>query len=70
VLVQYRNVDLQPHNLYAEGVSPAAPRRAVVADLESESSTDGAVDLAPGTWRLLCTIPGHEAMQQTVTALR
>ena len=67
VRVQLRNRDLQPHNLYAEGVAPAAPRRAVVADLDGEQSTTAAVDLAAGTWRLLCTLPGHEGMTQTVT---
>jgi len=30
----------------------------------------GCVLVAPGTWRLLCDVPGHAAMRQTVTASR
>ena len=47
---------------------PAAERRAVVANLDAEQSTTASVDLAAGTWRLLCTLPGHEGMTQTITA--
>ena len=68
VLVQLRNVDEQPHNLYAEGIAPAAPPREVVGDIDAHVDAQGSVVLAKGSWRFFCAIPGHEAMAATVTA--
>jgi hypothetical protein len=70
VLFQFRNADLATHNLWAEGVAPAAPARRLVDDLEGETSATAAADLTPGQWRLYCSLPGHEAMSRTVSATR
>jgi hypothetical protein len=67
VIFQLRNVDAQEHNLYAEGVSPAAPRRAIIATVEPGQTLDAQTTLAAGQWRLFCEIEGHESMSRTLT---
>jgi len=67
VLFQVNNRDAQDHNLYAEGVSPAAARRAIFAKVEPGEVAEGSATLAAGEWRLLCTIEGHESMTRTLT---
>jgi hypothetical protein len=68
VRVQLVNRDLQPHNVYVQGLEPAVAPRAVVGDVDGETTGTGAVDLAPGRWRFYCAIEGHESMTGTVTA--
>jgi plastocyanin len=66
VLFQFRNRDLADHNLWAEGVAPAAPKRQVVGDTPGETSTEASAKLSAGTWRLYCSFEGHEAMSRLV----
>ena len=72
VRVQLVNRDLQPHNVFVEGVAPAAAPRKVVDDVDGSDpkrrTGDGQVELAPGSWRFFCAIEGHESMTATVTA--
>jgi hypothetical protein len=67
VLFQLRNVDAQDHNLYAEGIAPAAPSRAVIANVLPGETEDAGVALTAGEWRLYCDIEGHESMSRTLT---
>lgn len=66
-IVQYKNEDAQPHNLFVEGVAPAAPRKAVVGNAEGETMEQADVQLSAGTWRFFCDIEGHETMSRTLT---
>ena len=66
VLFQVNNRDAQDHNLYAEGVIPPAPRRVIFEDVKPREVVEAAATLAPGEWRLLCTISGHGSMTRTL----
>jgi hypothetical protein len=66
VRVQFRNTDLADHNLWAEGVAPAAAQRQVVPDTPGETTVTASAPLAAGTWRLYCSLPGHETMSRLV----
>ena len=66
-LVQYRNDDAQDHDLQVEGVAPAAPARTVVARVAPDDMEQAELQLAAGTWRLYCSIPGHGSMSRTLT---
>ena len=66
VLLNYVNRDAQPHNLWVEGVAPAAPARQVIDDVEGPGSGTGSTELTAGTWRVFCAIEGHEAMTKTI----
>ena len=66
VLVQFRNEDLAVHNLWAEGVTPAAAAREIVAEARGETMVTAAATLQAGTWRLFCSFEGHEAMSRLV----
>ncbi len=70
VVFQFRNQDLAHHNLWVEGVSPAAPAREVVADAPGETMVQKTEQLSAGKWRLFCSFDGHEAMSRTVSATR
>jgi hypothetical protein len=65
VLVQLRNRDLQPHNVWA--VAAGRAPREVVADLDPETTGQGAADLDAGDWTLYCAIPGHGSMTRALT---
>ena len=69
VLFQLVNRDAQEHNLYAEGLSPRAPKRAIVASLDPEQTAEASATLAAGEWRLFCDIEGHGTMSRTLTVL-
>jgi hypothetical protein len=66
-VVQYRNEDQQDHDLWLEGVAPAAPARAVVPVAAPGAVEQADVGLAAGTWRLYCSITGHGSMTRTLT---
>ncbi|MDQ3739449.1 MAG: hypothetical protein M3389_00770, partial [Actinomycetota bacterium] len=66
VVFQFRNRDLSDHNLWAEGVAPAAAERRIVADTPGETVEEASAQLTAGTWRLYCSLPGHEAMSRLV----
>ncbi len=66
VVFQFRNQDLAHHNLWVEGVSPAAPAREVVADAPGETMVQKTEQLSAGKWRLFCSFDGHEAMSRLV----
>jgi hypothetical protein len=68
-IVQLRNDDLQDHNLWVEGISTAAAARAVIASAEPDTTAEAEMDLSAGTWRLFCSLPGHENMSRTVTVV-
>ena len=67
VIFQLRNLDAQDHNLYVEGIAPAAPRRVVLPVVEPGETGEATTTLTPGEWRLLCDIEGHETMSRTLT---
>lgn len=67
VLFQLRNADAQEHNLYAEGVAPKQPARAIIASLDPEKTAEASATLSAGEWRLFCSIEGHETMSRTLT---
>ena len=67
VIFQLRNLDAQDHNLYIEGVAPAAARRAVLPLVEPGQTGEATTTLAAGEWRLFCDIEGHETMSRTLT---
>ena len=69
VLVNFRNRDLQPHNLYAVGVSPVVPAKRVLGDVDGERTTDGEIALTAGEWRIYCSIDGHEAMTKRLDVI-
>ncbi len=66
VLFNFRNNDLSTHNLWAEGVTPAAAKRRVIDDTDGETVVTGSAQLSAGAWRLYCSLPGHEAMSRLV----
>ena len=66
VLFQFRNIDLATHNLWAEGIAPAAPQRRIAADTPGEKTITASAQLAAGRWRLFCSLEGHEAMSRLV----
>ncbi|HEV3001010.1 MAG TPA: hypothetical protein VGW75_09760 [Solirubrobacteraceae bacterium] len=66
VLFQFRNTDLSSHNLWAEGVAPAAPPREIVRTTPGETAVRADAPLTAGRWRLYCSLPGHEAMSRLV----
>ena len=66
VLLNFRNNDLSFHNVWAEGVAPVAAKRRVIDDTEGETVVTGSAQLSAGTWRLYCSLPGHEAMSRLV----
>jgi len=67
VLFQLVNRDAQEHNLYAEGISPAAPKRAIVATVDPAQTVEVSATLPAGEWRLFCDIEGHGTMSRTLT---
>lgn len=66
VLLNYVNRDAQPHNLWVEGVSPRAPARQVIGDVDGPGSGTGSVTLEAGTWRIFCAVEGHEVMTKNI----
>ena len=66
VLFQFRNNDLADHNLWAEGVEPAAAARQVVDATPGETVATASAQLTAGRWRLYCSFDGHEAMSRLV----
>ena len=67
VVFQLRNRDAQAHNLYAEGTAPAAPARAVIANVEPGEVAEASATLAAGDWKLFCALDGHGSMTPTLT---
>jgi plastocyanin len=67
VSFQLRNTDAQEHNLYAEGIAPAAARRAIVATVAPDQTVEATTTLSAGEWRLFCSIEGHETMSRALT---
>jgi hypothetical protein len=65
--IYFRNHDISLHNLWlAAPGSDTAP--VVISDAVGES--EGAaktVAVTPGTWRLYCSLPGHESMSAALT---
>jgi hypothetical protein len=68
-IVQLNNTDAQNHDLWAEGTSPAVPKREVVDTAAPGATEEANVDLTAGNWRLFCSIEGHENMSRTVTVV-
>jgi hypothetical protein len=66
-IVQYRNDDAQDHDLYVEGVAPAASRKGVVPSVAPGAMVQADVQLSAGTWRFFCDIAGHGSMTRTLT---
>jgi hypothetical protein len=73
VIVEFGNEGEDPHNLVlaplaASGELLAAPQLGFATLLSGRRATR-AVTLTPGTWRLWCTLPGHDAagMHATLT---
>jgi hypothetical protein len=64
VLIDFQNRDLQPHNLYAEGIEPKVAAKRIAADLDGDESLEAETELSAGQWRVYCAIDGHEAMTQ------
>lgn len=65
--IYFRNHDVSPHNLWlAAPGSDAAPVVISHAVGENEGTTK-TVTVTPGTWRLYCSLPGHEAMARELT---
>jgi hypothetical protein len=67
VLFQLNNRDAQDHNLWAEGISPAAPKRAIFGIVAPDATIEGQAHLPAGEWRLYCDIEGHGSMTRTLT---
>lgn len=70
VSFEFSNTDSQSHNLFIEEKGKPETQQPIVADLAMKSSKRVDMALAPGTYTLKCTIPGHESMvvDFTVTA--
>ena len=61
--IYFRNYDVSEHNLWLD--PPAATGRPSVMISAAVGEGDGAaktVTVTPGTWRLYCSLTGHEAM--------
>jgi len=61
--IYFRNYDVSEHNLWLD--PPAASGRPSVMISAAVGEGDGAaktVTVTPGTWRLYCSLTGHEAM--------
>jgi plastocyanin len=54
------NHDLVRHTLLIEGTD-------IAAEIPGTTSRRITVDLAPGTYRYICDVPGHEGMRGTIT---
>ena len=64
--IYFRNHDSSDHNLWIEGPGLGAPM--VVSEAVGENG--GATKTLPvvaGSWRLYCSLPGHDAMSRTLT---
>jgi hypothetical protein len=66
--IYFRNHDVGEHNLW---IAPPATRGTPpVLVSEAVGENGGAtktVAVTPGTWRLYCSLPGHEAMTRDLT---
>jgi plastocyanin len=66
--IYFRNHDVSEHNLWLQ--APPASGAAAVLISEAVGENGGAaktVAVTPGTWRLYCSLPGHEAMTSDLT---
>jgi len=66
VLIAAVNESSMPHNLYI--VDSTGTRLPQFLDLASKGKVQTeTVKLAPGTYTLICTVPGHSNMKATLT---
>jgi plastocyanin len=66
--VQLVNADLTEHNLWVRDVAGTVAPRAVLPSVDAETTEQTTLQLPAGTWRFYCSLRGHEAMQDDVTA--
>jgi plastocyanin len=64
--VYFRNHDVSEHNLWIDG--PGLASALLVSGAVGEGATASKnLTVAAGSWRLFCSLPGHEAMSATLT---
>ena len=65
VVIALKNDDLIAHNLhvYDANTKDVGP----VVDAMPKNSNSASYNLAPGTYRIFCSIPGHSNMNSTLT---
>jgi hypothetical protein len=64
--IYYRNRDVSEHNLWIDGPGLGGPLLVSGAVGESATATKK-LAVSAGSWRLFCSLPGHEAMSATLT---
>ncbi len=65
VVVRLQNDDLVNHNLHAVGADGVDS--GTVIDANPNATKTGTFTLKPGTYTLICTVPGHSNMKATLT---
>lgn len=63
--VYFRNVDSSLHNLSIS--SPGGDRTEISGDIPRDAAAQRTLPVAPGSWTLFCTLPGHGSMTRTLT---
>jgi hypothetical protein len=64
--IYYRNRDVSEHNLWIDGPGLGGPLLVSGAIGEGATATKK-LSVSAGSWRLFCSLPGHEAMSATLT---
>jgi hypothetical protein len=60
--IYFRNYDVSEHNLWIEPPDAAGTPTQISAAVGEGGGATKTVAVSPGTWRLYCSLPGHEAM--------
>lgn len=63
--IYYRNRDSSEHNLWIAG--PGSEPVLVTGAVGENVTATKKVAVTAGSWRLYCSLPGHESMSATIT---
>jgi plastocyanin len=64
--IYFRNRDVSDHNLWIDGPGMSGPLQ-VSGEVGENGTATKRVVVAAGSWRLYCSLPGHEAMSAALT---
>lgn len=65
--VYFRNVDSSEHNLFITPVDATGDGAQISEAIEENGIAQKTVPVTKGTWRLFCSIQGHESMKADVS---
>jgi hypothetical protein len=65
ITIAGRNASSLAHNLYV--ISPDGTKNPTFIDMPKRGTTTKEFKIAPGTYQVVCLIPGHDKMKATLT---